>query len=137
MASFLLDLVSPMLLVFSGEVDQVDLPGRDGDFGVLAGHSPLIAALRPGIVTVMAKGEKERFVIFGGVAEISADHLTVLADSAESVEDFDLAAFSNQIEEMEAGLKEIALEAELDRAVARLDHFKSLQRSLVFPAIPF
>jgi F-type H+-transporting ATPase subunit epsilon len=137
MASLFLDLVAPTKLVYFGEIDQVDLPGREGDLGVLAGHSPLMAGLRPGIVTVMAKGEKERFVIFGGVAEISPDRVTVLADFAEPVEDFDVAAFSNQIDEMELGLKEITLEAELDRAIARLDHFKSLQRSLVFPAIPF
>jgi F-type H+-transporting ATPase subunit epsilon len=137
MATLHLDLVSPVQLVFSGEVDQVDLPGRDGDFGVLAGHSPIIAGLRPGIVTVMAQGSKERFVIFGGVAEVWTDRLTVLADSAESVSDFDLAAFSAQIEELELALKDITLEAELHRAITRLDQFKTLQRSLVFPAIPF
>ena len=98
MASFHLDLVSPVLLVFSGEVDQVDLPGKDGDFGVLAGHSPVIAGLRPGIMTVKVNGATERFVIFGGVAEVWTDRLTVLADTAESVEDFDRAAFSNQID---------------------------------------
>lgn len=137
MASFYLDLVAPVQLVFSGEVDQVDLPGRDGDFGVLAGHSPVIAGLRPGIVTVMANGETERFVIFGGVAEVWTDRLIVLADSAESVADFDLAAFSNQIDEMELALKDMTREVEIDRAVARLDHFKSIQRSLAFPATPF
>lgn len=137
MASLFLDLVSPMRLAFSGEVDQVDLPGKDGDFGVLAGHSPVIAGLRPGIVTVMVNGTTERFVILGGVAEVWTDRLTVLADTAEPVEEFDLAAFSNQIHEMELSLKEITLEAEIDRTVARLDHFKSLQRSLAFPATGF
>lgn len=133
MASFLLDLVSPSLLVFSGDVDQVDLPGKDGDFGVLAGHSPVVAGLRPGIVTITAKEATERFVIFGGVAEVWANRLTVLADFAEAVEDFDLAALSSQIDEMELGLKDITLEAELDRAVARLDHFKSLHQQLRLP----
>ena len=52
MATFHFDLVSPEKLVFSGEVDQVDVPGIEGDFGVLAGHAPVVAALRPGILTV-------------------------------------------------------------------------------------
>ena len=46
MATFHFDLVSPEKLLFSGEVDQVDVPGTEGDFGVLAGHAPLVSALR-------------------------------------------------------------------------------------------
>jgi len=52
MATFHFDLVSPEKLAFSGEVDQVDVPGVEGDFGVLAGHAPVVAAIRPGILTV-------------------------------------------------------------------------------------
>ena len=52
MATFHFDLVSPEKLAFSGEVDQVDIPGVEGDFGVLAGHAPVVAAIRPGILTV-------------------------------------------------------------------------------------
>ena len=48
MATFHFDLVSPEKLLFSGEVDQVDVPGTEGDFGVLAGHAPTVSALRPG-----------------------------------------------------------------------------------------
>ena len=48
MATFHFDLVSPEKLAFSGEVDQVDIPGVEGDFGVLAGHAPVVAAIRPG-----------------------------------------------------------------------------------------
>ena len=56
MATFHFELVSPEKLLFSGEVDQVDVPGIEGDFGVLAGHAPLVATLRPGILTVYAGG---------------------------------------------------------------------------------
>ena len=52
MATFHFELVSPEKLLFSGEVDQVDVPGAEGDFGVLAGHAPTVAMLRPGIMTV-------------------------------------------------------------------------------------
>ena len=89
MATFHFDLVSPDKILFSGEVDQVDVPGAEGDFGVLAGHAPPIALLRPGIMTVYAGGEQTRLVVLGGFAEVGPDGLTVLADVATSVEDFD------------------------------------------------
>ena len=58
MATFHFDLVSPEKLLFSGEVDQVDMPGSEGDFGVLAGHAPTVSALRPGIMTVYVNGQR-------------------------------------------------------------------------------
>ena len=91
MATFHFELVSPEKMSFSGEVDQVDVPGAEGDFGVLAGHAPLIALLRPGIMTVYAGGEQTKLVVLGGFAEVGPDGLTVLADVATSLEDLDRA----------------------------------------------
>ena len=71
MATFHFDLVSPEKLLFSGEVDQVDVPGSEGDFGVLAGHAPTVSALRPGIMRVMVRGETQNLVVLGGFAEVS------------------------------------------------------------------
>ena len=76
MPSFQLSLVSPEKPLFAGPVDQVDLPGVEGDFGVLAGHAPIVAMLRPGIVIAIAGGAHEKFVVFGGVAEFSREVLT-------------------------------------------------------------
>src|SRR5271157_5255928 len=104
MATFHFDLVSPEKLVFSSQVTQVDLPGAEGDFGVLAGHAPIVSMLRPGIVTAIAGSVRERFVIFGGVAEFSKEELTILAESASSFEDVDLAGLKTRIDEMEEGL---------------------------------
>ena len=90
MATLHFELVSPEKLVFSGEVDQVDVPGTEGDFGVLAGHAPMVTTLRPGILTViMPAASKQQLVVLGGFAEVSDKGLTVLADLADSVEDFD------------------------------------------------
>ena len=98
MATFHFDLVSPEKLLFSGEVDQVDVPGTEGDFGVLAGHAPAVSALRPGIMTVYRGGKAQRMVVLGGFAEVSADgKLTVLADLADSVEDFDRDVLAERI----------------------------------------
>jgi F-type H+-transporting ATPase subunit epsilon len=130
MATFHFELVSPDKISFAGEVDQVDMPGADGDFGVLAGHAPLIALLRPGLMTVYAAGEKTRLVVLGGFAEVGPDGLTVLADVATSVEDLDRTSLQTQIAQMEQDIKEMAQGSELDRAIARLDHFRVLDQHL-------
>ena len=129
MATFHFDLVSPEKLAFSGEVDQVDIPGVEGDFGVLAGHAPFVAALRPGILTVTTGSTHQKIIVLGGLAEVSDKGLTVLADVATSLEDLDRAGFADRIAGMQEALggKE---GSELDRAIERLDHFKSIQHQL-------
>jgi F-type H+-transporting ATPase subunit epsilon len=129
MATFHFDLVSPEKLAFSGEVDQVDVPGVEGDFGVLAGHAPVVASIRPGILTVISGGTKQKIIVLGGLAEVSDKGLTVLADVATSLDELDREAFAEQISGMEAKLNEKE-GSELDRAIERLDHFKSIQHQL-------
>ena len=129
MATFHFDLVSPEKLAFSGEVDQVDIPGVEGDFGVLAGHAPVVAAIRPGILTVITGGTREKIIVLGGLAEVSDKGLTVLADVATALDEVDKAALADQISGMEAKLTEKE-GSELDRAIERLDHFKSIQSQL-------
>ena len=129
MATFHFDLVSPEKLAFSGEVDQVDVPGVEGDFGVLAGHAPVIAAIRPGILTVFSGGKQEKIIVTGGVAEMSEQGLTVLADVARSLEELDRARLADVIAEMEAKLAEKEGD-EFDRALERLDHFKTVQQQV-------
>ncbi|MBB4374534.1 F-type H+-transporting ATPase subunit epsilon [Bradyrhizobium sp. cir1] len=129
MATFHFDLVSPEKLAFTGEVDQVDIPGVEGDFGVLAGHAPVVAAIRPGILTITTGGRHEKVIVLGGLAEVSERGLTVLADVATSLEELDRAQFAETIAEMEEGLKEHE-GGELDQALERLDHFKSIQQQL-------
>jgi F-type H+-transporting ATPase subunit epsilon len=130
MATFHFELVSPAKISFSGEVDQVDVPGAEGDFGVLAGHAPLIALLRPGLMTVYAGGEQIRLVVLGGFAEVGPDGLTVLADVATSVEDLDRASLQRQIAQMEQDIKEMAAGSALDKAITRLDQFRALDTHL-------
>ena len=134
MATFHFDLVSPEKLAFSGEVDQVDIPGLEGDFGVLAGHAPVIAAMRPGILTIFTGGKKEKIIVVGGLAEVSDRGLTVLTDVATSLEELDRTQLADAIAEMQAKLSEKE-GSELDREIARLDHFKSIQHQLSTTAL--
>jgi F-type H+-transporting ATPase subunit epsilon len=129
MATFHLDLVSPEKLAFSGDVDQVDVPGVEGDFGVLAGHAPVVAAIRPGILTVITGGTKQKIIVLGGLAEVSDKGLTVLADVATSLDELDRAQFADTIADMQAKLSEKE-GSELDHAIERLDHFKSIQSQI-------
>ncbi len=130
MATFQFDLVSPEKLLLSGEVDQVDVPGSEGYFGVLAGHAPLVAALRPGILTIKRNGEEIKIVILGGFAEVSPTGLTVLADTAAAVEDFDRAVLAEHIKVTEAKVAKMDASDLLDKTIARLDHFKALDYHL-------
>jgi F-type H+-transporting ATPase subunit epsilon len=129
MATFHFDLVSPENIAFSGEVDQVDVPGLEGDFGVLAGHAPFVASLRPGILTVTTGSTHQKIIVLGGLAEVSEKGLTVLADVATSLKELDQSAFAEQIAGMEAKLAEKEGN-ELDRAIERLDHYKTIQHQL-------
>jgi F-type H+-transporting ATPase subunit epsilon len=135
MATLHFELVSPEKLVFSGEVEQVDVPGAEGDFGVLAGHAPFVTTLRPGILTVHAAGSAQQIVVLGGFAEVSADGLTVLADVAEAVETVDRAMMSERIGALEARIAKTEPGSELDRLITRLDQFKQVNRHLIGTAM--
>jgi F-type H+-transporting ATPase subunit epsilon len=134
MATFHFDLVSPEKLAFTGEVDQVDIPGAEGDLGVMAGHAPMVAALRPGIMTITSGGSTQKIIVLGGLAEVSDKGLTVLADVATSMQDLDREAFAQDIAVMEEKLADKEGSA-LDRAIERLDHFKTIQQHIVSTAM--
>jgi F-type H+-transporting ATPase subunit epsilon len=130
MPTFEVSLVCPEALVFVGDADQVDLPGVEGDLGVLAGHAPIITGLRPGIVRVIAHGHDEKFVILGGVAEFSASSLNILADTASPIDAFDVAELKAKIDDMERTVPTRPIGDELDREIELLDQYKTLHRSV-------
>lgn len=128
MPTFEVSLVSPEALVFAGEADQVDLPGSEGELGILAGHAPIVTTLRPGIVTVIANGRDEKFVILGGIAEFSRSNLNILADTATAMAEFDIADLKTRIEQMEQSVSARSVGGELDREVQLLDHYRTLRQ---------
>jgi F-type H+-transporting ATPase subunit epsilon len=129
------ELVSPEKLVFSGEVNQVDLPGAEGDFGVLEGHAPTVATLRPGILTVHGAGGAQQMVVLGGFAEVSASGLTVLAEIADTVADIDRNLLTTRIGELEQRIAKTEPGSELDKLITRLDHYKDVDRHLTGTAM--
>ena len=127
MATFHFNLVSPERLLFSGDVDQVDVPGAEGDFGVLAGHAPFVTTLRPGILTMYRDSGAQRVVVSGGFAEVSDAGLTVLADVAVPVEDVNRDAFAGFVKEAEAAAAAAPDGSQRDKLNLRAAQLKELQ----------
>jgi len=99
------ELVSPQRLLKSEPVEMVVVPGAEGDFGVLPGHSLLIATVRPGVIDIHEGGQvKESIFVAGGFAEVSPERCTVLAEEAIPVADIDKAAAEKRLEDAKAAL---------------------------------
>jgi len=130
MATFHFDLVSPEKLLFSGEVNQVDVPGAEGEFGVLAGHAPLVTMLRPGILVVHGEGGALRIVVNGGFAEVGANGLTVLAEMAAPEDEFDRAVLAGVIKDTEEDVADTPDDWQRDKLTRKLEQLKALQAAL-------
>jgi len=130
MAGLHFEFVSPETVLFSGDVDQVDLPGVEGDLGVLPGHAPMVTLLRPGIVTIIREGQREPVVVVGGFAEMGPGGLIVLADRAGSRADFDLDLLASDIKNVEEDVADCKDDAQRDKLVRRLDQLRGLQAAL-------
>jgi F-type H+-transporting ATPase subunit epsilon len=130
MAGLQFEFVSPENVLFSGEVDQVDVPGAEGDMGIFAGHAPMVTTLRPGIVTIFRGSTREPVVITGGFAEVGPDGLTILADRAVARADFDMATLVAEIKDAEEDMADATDQALRDKLVRHLDQLKALQAAL-------
>ena len=130
MALLHFEFVSPESVLFSGDVDQVDLPGSEGDLGILPGHAPLVTTLRPGIVTIIREGVREPVVVVGGFAEVGPGGLTVLADRAVARADFDLESLAGDIKDAEEDLADCKDDSERDRLARHLDQLRALRAAL-------
>jgi F-type H+-transporting ATPase subunit epsilon len=109
------ELVTPERLLVSREVDMVVVPGTEGNFGVLPGHAPLISTIRPGTVDIYAGNTiTERIFVVGGIAEVTPERCTVLADEAMAPDSLDRAALDAELTEVEGNLP--SLREQLGRA---------------------
>ena len=118
--TFKFELVSPERVLLSLDADQVVVPGSDGEFAVLAGHAPVIATLRPGVLDVTAGGTKRRLFVKSGFAEVDPSRLTVLAEKAYDVEELSASAIAEELKSAEAEL-----------AAAKDDNAKRMADTLV------
>jgi F-type H+-transporting ATPase subunit epsilon len=126
------DIVSPERLLMSDEAEMVTVPGSDGDFGVLAGHMPLISTLRPGLVSIQAATASgdSRFFVLGGFAEVNPLKLIILAEEAIPIASIDVEALEQRIRNTEEDLELAKLDADRARVAEQLDHLRQLRAAL-------
>ena len=135
------EIVSQDRTVFAGDVDIVVLPGAAGEMGILPKHAPVLTALKYGIIKVRKGGKEEVFTVAGGVAEVQPDIITVLADSAENVEEIDVARADAARTRAEEALKSapadtdayLAMEAALRKSNLRLDAARRYRKNTRSP----
>jgi F-type H+-transporting ATPase subunit epsilon len=124
MATFQFELVSPEKLLLSRQVEMATIPAAEGDMGVLAGHAPMIVALRGGVIRVRENGaETEALFVAGGFAEVSATRVTVLADEATALDALSRGTSEKRLAEAEAALREVQVsdpEPKREAALARV-----------------
>ncbi|SMF83428.1 ATP synthase F1 subcomplex epsilon subunit [Azospirillum oryzae] len=115
------ELVSPEKLLKSQPVDMVVVPGSEGDFGVLAGHSPMISTVRPGVIDVY-EGDRvvDRVFVAGGFAEVTEARCTVLAEEAVALTDLDRATVEKQIKDLSEDVDDSKSDAERAAAESKL-----------------
>ncbi len=122
-----LDIVTPDKVAFSGQVEEVNLSGALGDFGVLPGHTPFLSQLRIGPMHFRQEGRVQWFALNRGIAEVTPQKVTVLVQTAESKEEIDVnraeaarKRAEERLRERREGIDTARAEAALQRALARL-----------------
>ncbi len=108
MARLKVDVVTPERRVLAADADEVIAPGAEGLFGVRPGHTPYLAVLQPGALTVREGTNQQRFFVAGGFAEVGDDAVRVLADSAEALEGIDLEGAKKRVADAEKKLAELS-----------------------------
>ncbi|MBZ9736484.1 F0F1 ATP synthase subunit epsilon [Mesorhizobium sp. B3-1-9] len=131
--AFKFELVSPERLLVSEQVESVVIPGAEGEMTVMAQHAPVMTTIKPGVVTIKtAGGKEERFVVFGGFADILPSGCTLLAESATHVNDIDRADLARRIQEA----KEDAADAKDDESRSKAEQFLSQLTTLEGALLP-
>ena len=131
MAGLHFELVSPARLLFSGDVAGVNIPGTEGDMGILPGHAPVLSTLRPGVVTITRdNGATEKIFVRGGLAEVNPKGLTLLAEVAVPLAELDAAALAQQVKDAEEDFADAKDDETRRRTSENLEHLKALHASL-------
>ena len=131
MTAFHFELVSPEKLLFSGDVTDVLVPGTEGDFVVMAGHAPVMTALRPGVVDIGEDGAKHtKLFVRGGFADVNAAGLTLLAETAIPLADLDAARLDAEIKDASEDFADAKGEEAKRIAGEKLDRLKELKAAL-------
>lgn len=130
MTAFHFELVSPERLLFSGEVEQVVVPGSEGEFTVLKDHAPLMTTLRPGVVSIEGAGGAQKLFVRGGFADVAPTGLTILAEVAVPVAELDATRFDVELQAAQAELAAAATEENKRLAAEKVGQIEQLRATL-------
>ena len=126
-AAFKFELVSPERLLVSESVESVVIPGTEGEMTVMANHAPVMATVKPGVVTVKpVSGAEQRYVVFGGFADILPEGCTLLAESAVAVADINKDDLSRRIQDAKEDLADAKTDEDRTKAEEFLNHLATL-----------
>lgn len=129
--SFNFELVSPERLLLSVTASEVVLPGTDGELTVMAHHAPTMTTIKPGVVTVVTgDGKSDRYVVFGGFADILPEGCTLLAESAVAVSDIDRGNLAERIQNAREDVSDASNDAAKQKAQEYLDHLTTLEAAI-------
>ena len=123
-------LVSPERELFHGDVDQVVVPGSEGEFGVLPKHAPFMSTIKPGALRILNDGGEQRIFVNGGFADVTPDGLTVLAEDAVDLAGYDVAALEQQLKDAREDVAVAKDEAAKAQAQFGLDRLEALRASI-------
>jgi F-type H+-transporting ATPase subunit epsilon len=130
--SFQFELVSPERLLVSEQVESVVIPGAEGEMTVMANHAPVMTTIKPGVVTLKAaSGQEDRYVVFGGFADILPTGCTLLAESAVSVKDIDRADIARRIQEAREDVADAKDEGSRTKAEQFLNQLTTLEGAIL------
>ncbi|TWG98969.1 F-type H+-transporting ATPase subunit epsilon [Mesorhizobium sp. J18] len=126
------ELVSPERLLVSEDVEYVVIPGTEGEMTVMVNHAPVMTTIKPGVVTVkFMSGQEERYVVFGGFADILPDTCTLLAESAVRVADIDRADLARRIQEAREDVDDAKDDESRTKAEAFLAQLTTLEGAIL------
>lgn len=128
--TFQFELVSPAKLLLSEEVEEVVVPGTDGDFSVLSGHAPFMSTIRPGFILVKRAAGTDRIFVRGGFADTNPRGLTILAEEAIPDDQLDGDHIDKAISDAEDGLGKIADEVAMAAAHMKIAQLKEIRAGL-------
>jgi len=125
------ELVSPERLLHSGDMQEIMVPGSEGDFVVLPNHAPVLTTLKPGVITFKdEQGVESRVFVRGGFAEVGNEGLIILAETAIPMEELDAARLTQEIKNAQEDVADANTDETRATAQQVLDHLQQLQAAL-------
>ncbi len=119
-------LVSPERELFSGEVDQVVVPGSDGQFGALVNHAPLMSVVKSGVIRIITGNQETKMYVGGGIVDVSGKGVAILAEDAVDLNSIDKAAFEKDLKNAQEDLRDAKSDTEKAKANKKVERLEAI-----------